>query len=62
MVGPDLAKFFDRVNHQQRMAKIAERVSDKSLLKLIRALLRGHGRKTDLCRPGFASSEDVENM
>jgi retron-type reverse transcriptase len=56
MVGPDLAKFFDRVNHQQRMAKIAERVSDKSLLKLIRA------RKADLCRPGFASSEDVENM
>jgi hypothetical protein len=31
---------FDRVNHDQLMAKIAEPVSNKSLLKLIRAFLR----------------------
>src|SRR5215472_1699720 len=36
----DLEKFFDRVNHDKLMAKIAERVSDKRLLKLIRAFLR----------------------
>jgi RNA-directed DNA polymerase len=36
----DLEKFFDRVNHDQRMAKIAERISDKRLLKLMRAFLR----------------------
>jgi len=30
---------FDRVNHDKLMAKIAERVSDKRLLKLIRAFL-----------------------
>ncbi len=35
----DLEKFFDRVSHDKLMAKIAERVSDKRLLKLIRAFL-----------------------
>src|SRR5258706_14766379 len=40
VVDLDLEKFFDRVNHDKLMAKIAERVSDKRLLKLIRAFLR----------------------
>jgi RNA-directed DNA polymerase len=40
VVDLDLEKFFDRVNHDQLMAKIAERVSDKCMLKLIRAFLR----------------------
>jgi RNA-directed DNA polymerase len=35
----DLEKFFARVSHDKLMAKIAERVSDKRLLKLIRAFL-----------------------
>jgi RNA-directed DNA polymerase len=35
-----VAVFFDRVNHDKLMAKIAERVSDKRLLKLIRSFLR----------------------
>ena len=35
----DLEKFFDRVSHDKLMAKIAERVNDKRLLKLIRAFL-----------------------
>ena len=35
----DLEKFFDRVSHDKLMAKIAERVSDKRMLKLIRAFL-----------------------
>jgi RNA-directed DNA polymerase len=35
----DLEKFFDRVSHDKLMAKIAERVSDQRLLKLIRAFL-----------------------
>jgi len=35
----DLEKFFDRVSHDKLMAKIAERVSDKRVLKLIRAFL-----------------------
>ena len=39
VVDLDLEKFFDRVNHDKLMAKIAQRVSDKRLLKLIRAFL-----------------------
>jgi len=40
VVDLDLEKFFDRVNHDKLMATLAERVSDKHLLKLIRAFLR----------------------
>lgn len=39
VVDLDLEKFFDRVNHDKLMSKIAERVSDKRVLKLIRAFL-----------------------
>jgi RNA-directed DNA polymerase len=35
----DLEKFFDRVNHDMLMARVARRVSDKRVLKLIRAFL-----------------------
>jgi RNA-directed DNA polymerase len=35
----DLEKFFDRVNHDRLMARIARRVVDKRVLKLIRAFL-----------------------
>src|SRR5579863_693528 len=39
VVDLDLEKFFDRVNHDRLMAKIAERVGDKRMLRLIRAYL-----------------------
>jgi RNA-directed DNA polymerase len=39
VVDLDLEKFFDRVNHDRLMARIAKRVSDRRLLKLIRAFL-----------------------
>jgi RNA-directed DNA polymerase len=39
VVDLDLEKFFDRVNHDRLMAAIAQRVSDKRMLKLIRAFL-----------------------
>jgi RNA-directed DNA polymerase len=39
VVDLDLEKFFDRVNHDRLMARIAARVSDKRMLKLIRAFL-----------------------
>jgi RNA-directed DNA polymerase len=39
VVDLDLEKFFDRVNHDKLMARIAKRVSDKRLLKLIRGFL-----------------------
>lgn len=39
VVDLDLEKFFDRVNHDILMSRVARRVEDKRLLKLIRAFL-----------------------
>jgi group II intron reverse transcriptase/maturase len=39
VVDIDLEKFFDRVNHQRLMARLAQRVSDRRLLVLIGRLL-----------------------
>jgi RNA-directed DNA polymerase len=36
----DLTKFFDRVNHDARMARVARKVRDKALLRLIGKYLR----------------------
>ena len=47
----DLEKFFDRVWHDQLMSKIAERVSDKRMLKLIRAFLRAGVMEGGLVSP-----------
>ena len=51
VVDLDLEKFFDRVNHDRLMAKIAEKVSDKRLLKLIRAFLRAGVMEGGLVNP-----------
>jgi RNA-directed DNA polymerase len=40
VVDLDLEKFFDQVNHDKLMAKLAKRISDQRLLKLILAFLR----------------------
>ena len=40
VVDIDLEKFFDRVNHQRLMARLAERVSDKRLLVLLGQMLK----------------------
>jgi RNA-directed DNA polymerase len=39
VVDIDLEKFFDRVNHDMLMARVARKVKDKTVLKLIRAYL-----------------------
>jgi RNA-directed DNA polymerase len=39
VVDLDLEKFFDRVNHDRLMAHLAERITDKRVLRLIRAFL-----------------------
>src|SRR6202167_492219 len=51
VVDLDLEKFFDQVNHDKLMAKLAERVSDKRLLKLIRTLLRAGVMENGLVSP-----------
>jgi RNA-directed DNA polymerase len=39
VVDIDLAKFFDRVNHDRLMSRLAQRIPDKRVLRLIRAFL-----------------------
>src|SRR6201997_1524324 len=51
VVDLDLEKFFDRVNHDCLMARVAARISDKRVLKLIRAFLTAGVMEAGLVLP-----------
>src|SRR6202011_3075959 len=51
VVDLDLEKFFDRVNHDRLLAAVAERVADKRMVKLIRALLEAGVMENGLVSP-----------
>jgi RNA-directed DNA polymerase len=51
VVDIDLEKFFDRVNHDKLMGRVAKRVEDKRMLKLIRAFLNAGVMENGLVSP-----------
>ena len=51
VVDLDLEKFFDRVNHDKLMGRIANRIEDKRLLKLIRTFLNAGVMENGLVSP-----------
>lgn len=51
VVDIDLEKFFDRVNHDMLMARVARKVKDKRALKLLRAFLKAGVMEGGLVSP-----------
>src|SRR5260221_13003402 len=53
VVDLDLERFFDRVNHDILMSRVAARIPDKRVLKLIRAFLNAGVLEDALVRPVY---------
>ena len=51
VVDLDLEKFFDRVNHDKLMGRLAKRITDKRVLKLTRAILNAGVMEKGLVSP-----------
>lgn len=49
VVDLDLEKFFDRVNHDVLMSRLARRVSDKQLLRIVRRFLEAGMMRNGVC-------------
>jgi RNA-directed DNA polymerase len=56
VVDIDLEKFFDQVCHDRLMSRLAERIPDKRLLKLIRGYLQAGILEDGLVTPSKAGT------
>ena len=62
MVEMDLEKFFDTVNHDRLMARLAKRIKDKALLKLIERYLRNGIMQNGLVSPREEGTPQGSNL
>ena len=62
MVEMDLEKFFDTVNHDRLMARLAKRIKDKALLKLIGRYLRNGIMQNGLVSPREEGTPQGSNL
>src|SRR6204780_3022118 len=58
----DLEKFFDRVSHDKLMGRIAKRVEDKRLLKVIRAFLKAGAQERKFLGFSFTAGPEVKRV
>jgi RNA-directed DNA polymerase len=56
VVDIDLEKFFDKINHDRLMQRLSKRISDKRLLRLIRAFLKAGMMEDGLCEQRIAGT------
>ena len=62
VVEMDLEKFFDTVNHDRLMARLAKRIKDKALLKLIGRYLRNGIMQNGLVSPREEGTPQGSNL
>ena len=62
VVDLDLEKFFDRVRHDKLMGQVAKRISDKRVLKLIRALLNAGVMEAGLAAPAWKGCRQADHF
>jgi RNA-directed DNA polymerase len=60
VVDLDLERFFDRVNHDKLMGRLAQRIDDKRLLRLIRAFLNAGIMENGLVKPSVEGIVTVD--
>ncbi|MBI5873561.1 MAG: group II intron reverse transcriptase/maturase [Candidatus Omnitrophica bacterium] len=62
VVDIDLQSFFDKVNHDRLMSRLARRVEDKRLLKLVRAYLNAGIMENGLVKPATEGTPQGGNL
>jgi RNA-directed DNA polymerase len=62
VVDMDLEKFFDRVNHDILMARVARHIADKRILKLIRRFLEAGMMRNGICVERYEGTPQISRI